>query len=182
MTIVPQPVKELQDVLDAAAGVVESTIEELEDGFQVTDLVPIVSENVDKALAAFENGHLISVAFKDHLKESIQAISHFVIDVACDVLKVGHSTEVKAFKETQELIAAVSGLVASIVDKLPGGFKATEIVPVVYENFKSIIVGVEGVDKVGSEFKGDIRAFLHLTVGSVIAMAFDLKDAIEKKV
>lgn len=185
MTVVPVPVpvKELQDVLDLAKSTVHTTIRELKDGFQVTDLIPIVTENVDEALRAFEGSAAVADAFKLHLRESIAMVAHFVVDVACDILKIGFPTDSdeNAFKETKELIAAVSGLTASIIEKLPGGFQLTEAIPVISENFQTLITGIDGAGKIGSEFKADTRAFLHLAIGSVLTIAFDIKEALEKQ-
>ena len=186
MTVAEMPaeLKELTDVLVLARSVVSTTIRELEDGFQVKDLVPIIGDNVEKAVAAYEGSGAIADAFKLHPRQAISAIATLVVDIACDILKKGYpdtEPEESELKETKELIAAVSGLTVSIVEKLPGGFKATEIIPIAYDNFQSLITGIGGVSKIGAEFCGDVRAFLHMAIQAVIGIAFDVKEAIEQQ-
>ena len=48
------------------------------------------------------------------------------------------------------------------------------------ENFQKLLVGVEGVEKIGTEMKADVRAFLHMTVAFAVNLAFDVRDSILK--
>ena len=174
MTVV---IKEYREVLDLAKGLIASAIAEAKDGFQVKDLVPIISENFKAAMTAYEGFGLIGAEWKENEDECIHLTVEFVIDAACDILKIGPATDAASFKETGEILAAVQGIAQSVVAHLQGGFQTAEIVPVVMENFNSIVVGVEGADKVVGEFKGDIRGFIRLVAIFAVRFAFSLKGA-----
>lgn len=174
-------VKEYNDVLILARGLVSETLAQTADGFQVQDLIPILSENMSKAMAAYAGGELIPQAFKENLKDCIDLSIDFVIDVACDLLKLPAGGEAPQFKETEELVAAVNGIAGSVIKYLPGGIDTQEIMPIVFENFQNILVGAEGVDKIGGELKADTRAFLRLVVHASVDMAFNLKEAFENR-
>ena len=177
------PVKEYNEVLLLAGSITRSTIRETADGFQVKDLIPILSNNLDEAKTAFEGSTLIAEAFsKKHLKQTVSVTVAFVIDTACDIIKIGEPASGMPFKEARELITAVSGITSSVISRLPGGFKAAEIFPVVTENFDNIIVGVEGANKISEEFKTDVRAFLQMVVQAAVNIAFDVINALEAKV
>lgn len=171
--------KEFNEVLELARGVLHSSMKQLEDGFQMKDLVPIFSENYTNALAAWEGANLIAEEFKTDLKGCISAAIVFSVDVSCDLLHIAESGEV-TFKETEELMAAVSGITGSIIKRIHG-ITAVDILPIVFENFSSIVSGVEGADKIGAELKGSPRNFLKAVVLFAVNLAFSIKEAVEKK-
>jgi hypothetical protein len=171
-------VKEYNDVLVLARGVIQETMKQTADGFQMKDLIPIVSENMDKALAAFAGSELIKNEFKEHLDECIHVTLDFIIDAACDLMKIPEGGAVD-FKETGEILAAVNGLAASVIKYLPGGIQSAEIMPILLENFQSIVVGADGAGKVVAEMKGDIRLFFKTVLHSAVDLTFRIKAAVE---
>ena len=174
----PAPVKEYNDVLVLSRSVIKDTIASQADGFQFSDILTVLQVNLDKAMMAYTGGDQIVVAWKEYLRECAVLTAHFLVDAACDVLKLGDPSTDSEFAETDELLAAVSGIIASIMDRIPGGFQASEILPVLMENFQKLLVGIEGVDKIGAEMKADIRAFLHVVVGFAVATVFDVRDIV----
>jgi hypothetical protein len=173
-----EAVKEYKDVLDLGKGLVSVTLREAADGFQVKDLLPILTENLAQALAAYEGSNQIGLAWKQDPEACTRLTVEFAVDVAMDIMKIPAGSDAE-FKETQELLAAVSGITSSVVAHLPGGFQTSEIIPVVFENFNSIMVGVDGVGKIGAELKKDLRAFIKLVALSAIDLAFKVKKAME---
>jgi len=169
--------KEYSEVLALTRGLVSTTLRETADGFQIIDLLPVLSENLEKALIAYEGGELIAQEWQANMKECLVMTADFVIDMACDVLKLPGKTGAE-FKETSELIALVDGLTRSVVAKLPGGLSVAEILTALTENIGGLMVGLDGLNKVGDEFKSDIRSFLKVTVISVIEIAFKVRDAV----
>ena len=172
--------KEYTEVLALAKDVVSSALRETADGFQVKDLIPIVSENLSSVMAAYENSNLIPGEWKANPEGCMILTVEFAVDIAMDLLKLpsGSSSD---FKETNELIAAVSGIVSSFISHLPDGIQGVEILPIVLENFNTIIVGVDGADKIKSELSGNARDFIKLVSLAAIKIAFGVKAAIEAK-
>lgn len=173
--------KEYREVLSLAKGVVASALRETADGFQVKDLIPIVSDNLKNVMSAYENAGLIPSEWKADPEACMVLTVDFAVDVAMDILKVPAGTSGE-FKETNELIAAVSGITASVISHLPGGISGAEIVPIVFENFNNIIVGVDGADKIKAELSGNVRDFVKLVSLAAIKIAFEVKAAMEAKV
>jgi len=173
-------VKEYREVLDLARGVVATTIRETADGFQVKDLMPIISDNMQKTLVAYEGVNLISVEWKENPEECMFLTVDFAIDTAMDVLKVPAGTP-SEFKETKELVVAISGITSSVIAHMPGGIQGAEIIPIVFENFNGIIVGLDGLDKVRGEFNADARSYVKMLATSAIKLAFQVKKAMDAK-
>jgi hypothetical protein len=164
-----QCVKEYSDVLVLARGLAISAIAEAANGFSLKDVIVIASNNYQAAMDAFVGSGLIGEAWKTHTEECSQLTLDFAIDTACDCLHVPAGAEGVSFKETNELLDAVKGITLSIISKLPGGFKLPELVPVAMENWSALTLGVEGANKIGGEFKGDVRSFIKF----VVRFAFD---------
>lgn len=171
--------KEYSEVLALAKGISATAIREGANGLQVVDLLPVISENMKNTIPALEGANKIGQEWADDLEGCILATVDFVVDVACDVLKVQTGTPVE-YKETKELLAAVEGIVEGVVKNIPG-FTAVDALNIVTDNFKAIIVGFEGADKIAAEFNGDIRSFLKFVTTSAIQLAFKIKSALEQK-
>lgn len=180
MTEMSSAVKEYNDVLVLAGGVIREGIASQADGFQVTDILTVLQSQLDEAMAAYVGGDQIPVAWRDHLRECVLLTANFAVDVACDILKVDNLNGQSQFKETDELLAAVSSIVSSVIKRIPGGLGTDDILPIVMENFQSLLTGLEGVDKIGSEMKSDVRDFLHMTVTFAVNLAFDVRDIVLK--
>lgn len=170
-----QCVKEYSDVLVLARSLALSAVAEAANGFSVKDLVVIASTNFQNAMTAYEGSNLIGDAWKNYTEECSQLTLDFAIDTACDCLHVPAGAEGASFKETNELLDAVKGITLSIMSKLPGGFKLPELVPVAMENWSALTLGVEGANKIGVEFKGDVRSFIKF----VVRFAFDFTAVIK---
>lgn len=168
--------KEYSEVLDLARGVISETLVQTADGFQVKDLAPIFSENLDKAMAAYTDGSLIGAEWRDHQKDCIMMTVNFAIDTACDVLRIPVTSGL-AFQETMEVMDMVQGLTLSVLKKLPGGVTPAEGVEIVFENVPGVIKGIDGMGKVSEEFKSNIRDYLKCVCSWAINLAFSLKDA-----
>ena len=173
------PIKEYNDVLILAQGLIVESKNQLEDGFQVKDLVPIFQENTDKALAAYEGRAEAMTVWGTDLEQALLLTCDFIIDTACDVMGIVPLQENAEFPETAELIAAVEGLATSVLSRL-GGISALDIVPIAAENFQGIISGVDGIGKIGGEMKADTRAFLKSIVFSSIRLAFQIKAKMDE--
>jgi hypothetical protein len=173
-------IKDYNDVLVLARGLTDETVKQLGDGFQTKDLAPIFSANFQQAIAAFEGASNVATAWKTHTDACVELTVEFAVDMACDLMKVpaGSASE---FKETQEVLNAVSGLVASIAKHAQGGFQPGEYFEVAYENFNAITVAVDGADKIAVEFKADARAFIKLVALFAVKFAFGLKAALAPK-
>lgn len=180
MTTMSGPVKEYNDVLLLARGVVRDALAAQADGFQFSDVFSVLQANLDEAMVAYEGGAQIKTAWETELRQCILLTSLFAVDTACDILKVDDLAGQSQFKETDELIAAVSGILSSVISRIPGGLGADDILPIVMENFQKLLVGVEGVEKIGAEMKADVRAFLHMVVAFAVNLAFDVRDLILK--
>lgn len=181
MTEMAPAVKEYNDVLLLAGGVVRDGIASQADGFQFTDVLTVLQSNLDEAMAAYVGGDQISVAWRDHLRECVLLTANFAVDVACDILKLDNLQGQSQFKETDELLAAVSGIISSVIRRIPDGVGTEDILPIVMENFQGLLTGIEGVEKIGAEMKADVRAFLHMTVTFAVGVAFDVRDIILSK-
>jgi hypothetical protein len=168
--------KEYGEVLDLARGVISETLEQTADGFQVKDLAPIFSENLDKAMLAYTGGSLIAAEWRDHSKDCILLTMNFAIDTACDALRIP-ATSGLAFQETLELMDMVQGLTMSVLKKLPGGVSPAEGIEIVFENIPGVIKGVDGMGKISEEFKSNIRDYLKCVCTWAVNFAFSLKDA-----
>lgn len=174
------PVKEYNDVLLLARGVVRDALATQADGFQFTDVFTVLQANLDEAMVAYEGGSQIKDAWQNQLRECVLLTAMFGVDTACDILKVDDLAGQSQFKETDELIAAVSGILSSVISRIPGGLGADDILPIAMENFQKLLVGVEGVEKIGTEMKADVRAFLHMTIAFAVNLAFDVREIILK--
>jgi len=175
-------VKEYKDVLDLAGGMTQSAVKAFADGRQWTDVVPIVSENLSKALEAVHGAEKITDAWKDHTKECVKLTTSFVIDQVFDVLNYKNSGT-STFPETSDILNAVEALSTGIVIKSldEDGFEAQEAISVVLENMEPLVKSVDGITKVDDEFRADMRGFLHNVTQRCIDIAFDLKMRLEAK-
>lgn len=168
--------KEYGEVLDLARGVISVTIAQTADGFQIKDLAPIFSENLDKAMLAYTDSKLIPAEWRDHTKDCILLTVNFAIDTACDALRIP-ATNGLAFQETLELMDMVQGLTMSVLKRLPGGITPAEGIEIVFENIPGVIKGVDGMGKISEEFKSNIRDYLKCVCTWAVNFAFSLKDA-----
>jgi hypothetical protein len=72
------------------------------------------------------------------------------------------TVEMKASKELREVAVAVENLVVSVKAALADGFQPGSDIPaIVLSAFKDFSAAIEGADKIGDEFKGDIGAALN---------------------
>ena len=111
-------VKEYSDVLILAGGMTQSTIKAFEDGKNWTDVFPIITENMDKALDAIKDADKITAAWRDHTKECVELTTTFVIDQLFDILKYKKTTaSYDKFPETKDVLDAVEGLAKGAVKR-----------------------------------------------------------------
>jgi len=172
--------KQYQEVLDLAYSLSVSAKAEMADGFQMKDLLPIVTENFQKALAALEGASEIPAEWKADERGCIEATVKFAVSVAFMLLgKTGEELPVE-FKETKEILLAIDGITRSIVAALPGGITAAEIFPVITDNFESITLAADGAGKVVEEFKSAPRQFVEAIALFAVSLALSLKDAFGK--
>lgn len=169
--------KQYYDVLVLARGLVLETKAQLGNGFQASDLVPIVSENFQKAMCAMEDAALIGKEWEEEERACIEATVNFAADIACDLLNIEDAPAIE-FKETHEILAAVQSIVKSVVAHLPGGFQASEVFPVLSDNFSAITVASDGSSKVVSEFKAAPRAFIKAVTLFAVDLVFTMKASV----
>lgn len=87
--------------------------------------------------------------------------------------------EVEVTKEAAELANALAGLVVAIKAKAKDGLKIEEVFQAVAEKFESVVVGVQGADKLGDEVKLEPGAFMRAwaLAGSEVLDAFSKEPA-----
>lgn len=167
--------KQYQEVLNLAYSLTCSAKAELANGFQMKDLIPIVSDNFKNALAAVEGASEIPAEWKANERGCIEATVRFSVSVAFMLLGKNDEELPVDFKETKEILAAVGGITKSVVAALPGGIQSAEILPILTENFGAITVAADGAGKVMDEFKTSPRQFIEAVAMFAVALALDLK-------
>ena len=88
---------------------------------------------------------------------------------------------VQVTKEASEMADALVELVKSVKKHSADGFQAGQDLPaIVMENLNQLMKGVEGVDKLGAEAKGDLTAFINAWVlsGTEVASLFLEKESV----